>query len=69
MSHYVAENRKDILTGRKILRCVFAILRRGKSQGHVAKFQRHVAKIKSWDFAETAEISLVIVGRDQVGTT
>jgi hypothetical protein len=28
---------------------------RGKSQGHVTKFQRHVAKIKSWDFAEELE--------------
>jgi hypothetical protein len=37
---------------------------RGKSQGHVAKFRRHVAKIKSWDFAAVfwLDVAEVAVG-------
>ncbi len=46
MSHYVAENRKDILTGRKILRRVFAILRRVFCDlRHVLAILRHVLAI------------------------
>jgi hypothetical protein len=32
------------------------LLPSGNLQGHVAKFRGHVAKIKSWDFADLPEI-------------
>ena len=46
---HVVKNRK---TQRRVAKCrkISRTCCR-KSQGHVAKFRRHVAKIKSWDFA------------------